>query len=89
MLGPFTINPAAACADQGATGQPAPTAPRPRRVKRRGVTAMEYCVMASFILAVVIIAVQHIGSLIAPNFTKASKGWNNTTQSGSTSSTGS
>jgi Flp pilus assembly pilin Flp len=89
MLGPFTINPAAACADQGGAGQSVDTDPRPRRAKRRGVTAMEYCVMASVILAVVVMAVQHIGALIAPNFTKASKGWNNSTSSAGTTSTGS
>jgi Flp pilus assembly pilin Flp len=85
MLGPFTINPAAACAEQGATGQPAPADPRPRRSKRRGVTAMEYCVMASFILAAVVMAVQHIGALIAPSFRKASTGVQSNPSSSSSS----
>jgi Flp pilus assembly pilin Flp len=82
MLAPYTINPAAACADEGGAGPSAP-APRLRRQKRRGATAMEYCVMASFVIVVLVMAVQHIGALVAPSFTKASKGWNNTSSTGS------
>ena len=45
--------------------------PTRRRKRRRGATSMEYCVMASFILLVVIAAVQsfgvHVGALFTSN----------------------
>jgi Flp pilus assembly pilin Flp len=80
MLGPLAINPAAATRPEPAGPQPG-CGPRPRRQKRRGVTAMEYCVVASVIIAVLVLVVQHIGGLVAPMFTKASAG----TQANSTS----
>ena len=69
-----------------AADRPSDPDARPGRAKRRGVTAMEYCVMASFVLAVVVLAVQHIGSLVSPSFNKASKGTNAPTAPSSTGS---
>jgi len=40
-----------------------------RRKKRRGATSMEYCVLASFILMVVIAAVQALGFKVGSLFT--------------------
>jgi Flp pilus assembly pilin Flp len=78
MLIPYSISP-----DNGAD-EPQPAArPRPRR-KRRGVTSLEYCVMASCIIAVLVLAVQHIGSLVSPFFGQASSGTQS--QSGTTGS---
>jgi Flp pilus assembly pilin Flp len=42
---------------------------RSPRKKRRGATSMEYCVMASFILLVVIAAVQAFGFTVGGIFT--------------------
>lgn len=44
-------------------------APRVRRKRRRGATSMEYVVMASFILMVVIGAVQYFGYSVGNLFT--------------------
>jgi Flp pilus assembly pilin Flp len=50
---------------------------RPRLKKRRGATSMEYCVMASFILLVLIASVQafgfKVGSLFTSNAAATSK----------------
>ena len=42
---------------------------RSRRKRRRGATSMEYCVMASFILLVVIATVQALGFKVGALFT--------------------
>jgi len=42
---------------------------RSRRKRRRGATSMEYCVMASFILLVVIASVQAFGFTVGGLFT--------------------
>jgi Flp pilus assembly pilin Flp len=52
-------------APQTPTEEPAP----PRT--RRGVTALEYLVCASFIIVVLIVAIQHLGSLTGGLFRKS------------------
>lgn len=44
---------------------------RPEGAERRGVTALEYMVCASAIICVVILAVQHIGSITKSMFSDA------------------
>ena len=39
-----------------------------RRLRRRGATMMEYLVCLSFIIAVVILAIQHVGLATGTNF---------------------
>jgi Flp pilus assembly pilin Flp len=51
-------------------------APPVKRKRRRGATAMEYLVALSFIVVVLILAVQHIGSItggLLGNSAKATK----------------
>lgn len=51
----------------------APPGPVRKRRRRRGVTAMEYLVMASLVIVVVILAVQHIGNLAGGMFSNSAK----------------
>jgi Flp pilus assembly pilin Flp len=54
-----------------AGGEPAGAAPSPApRQRRRGVTAMEYLVVASFILMVLIATIQLLGSHVGNLFKK-------------------
>ena len=67
---PFTarqVQPAAPDATEQPpeTGRPSP----PRRKKRRAATTMEYAVMLSFILLVVIAAIQSFGISVGKLFT--------------------
>ena len=59
--------------------------PRPGRKRRRGVTSMEYVVMASFILMVLIGTVQYLGYGVGNLFTSDS---NSTGQAQSTALNG-
>jgi Flp pilus assembly pilin Flp len=38
-------------------------APAPRKKRRRGATALEYCVCASMIVVAAILGIQHVGSV--------------------------
>ena len=59
---------------QSEEGQP----PTPQRQHRRGATALEYLVCISTILVVVIITVQHLGSLVGGMFANNAKATTNT-----------
>lgn len=48
------------------------------RQPRRGVTAMEYLVMLSFLLLAIILAVQHIGSVTKGLFQNSAEATSNT-----------
>jgi Flp pilus assembly pilin Flp len=51
-----------------------PQARRPdRRSRRRGATAMEYCVITSLILVGLVIAIQQLGNVTTGRFSGASK----------------
>jgi Flp pilus assembly pilin Flp len=50
--------------------QDAPAAELPRWPRRRAATAMEYLVVASFILVVLIAGVQHLASITRQNMQK-------------------
>jgi Flp pilus assembly pilin Flp len=57
------------------------TLPRPPQ-RRRGATALEYLVCISTILVVVILAVQHIGSVVNGKFVNNAKATSATIQQG-------
>jgi len=42
-----------------------------RSRKRRGATAMEYCVVASFIFAALVVAIQHVGQVLNGSMTNS------------------
>jgi Flp pilus assembly pilin Flp len=66
-------------------------APVARRSRRRGTTAVEYCVLLSFITIMITLAVQQLGSEAANSFNATSLAFNSSTNatSGSSASSGS
>jgi Flp pilus assembly pilin Flp len=57
-----------------------PPTPPPPRARRKGVTAMEYLVVISFILTVVILTVQHLGGVTQGLFKNSGDATKKTTQ---------
>jgi Flp pilus assembly pilin Flp len=55
----------------------------PKKKKRLGVTAMEYLVMASLIIVVLIMTIQHIGAITGGLFGTSANATNKTVSSGS------
>ena len=62
---------------------PAPEGKAAKKKKRLGVTAMEYLVMASLIITVLIMTIQHLGSVTGGLFGTSANATNKTVSSGS------
>jgi Flp pilus assembly pilin Flp len=63
--------------------KPAPEGEAPKKKKRLGVTAMEYLVMASLIITVLIMTIQHLGAVTGGLFGSSANATNKTVTSGS------
>jgi Flp pilus assembly pilin Flp len=64
-------------------GEPSQKVEVAKKRKRLGVTAMEYLVMASLIIVVLIITIQHIGTITGGLFGTSANATNKTVTSGS------
>ena len=63
--------------------EPAQEVETPKKRRRRGVTAMEYLVMASLIITVLIMTIQHLGSVTGTLFGTTANATNKTVTTGS------